>query len=95
MKHGHQFDGVSACPTQVGYRRALDTSTTRVRKAVLCVPFKKYYFLTRTRIGHCLDACQTWLDTARIQPKHDLVLFFFQLFDRPKKNSKAQKLKFI
>ena len=42
----HQVDGVSACPTQVGHRRALDTSMTRVRHTVLCVPFKKYYFLT-------------------------------------------------
>ena len=48
----HQVDGVSAYPTQVGHRRALDTSTTRVRHAVLRVPFKKYYFLDRTCVGH-------------------------------------------
>ena len=48
----HQVDGVSACPTQVGHRRSLNTSTTRVRHAVLCVPFKKYYLSAQTRVGH-------------------------------------------
>ena len=52
MKHGHQVDGVSACPTQVGHRRALDISMTRVRHAVLCVLFKKYYLSTQTHVGY-------------------------------------------
>ena len=61
----HQVDGVSACPTQVGHRCALDTSTTCVRHAILPVLFKKYYLLARTRVGH---------DWTRLE--HNLVLFF-------------------
>ena len=37
----HQVDGLSAWPTQVGHQHT-----------VLCVPFKKYYFLAQTGIGH-------------------------------------------
>ena len=70
-----QVDGVSACPTQVGYQRALDTSMTRVQHTVLLVPFKKYYLLARIHIGHN----KIWLrhgsnttghdsDTTRTQP---------------------------
>ena len=50
--HTHQFDGVFACSPQVGYQRVLETSTTRVQYTVLRVPFKKYYFLTWTYVGH-------------------------------------------
>ena len=83
----HQLDGVSACSTQVGHRRALDTSTTCVWHAVLRVSFKKYYLfgsdtrrtqlnMARTRAEHGSDARRTRLNTARIRPKHNLVLFF-------------------
>ena len=48
----HQFDSVSTCPTQVGHRRMLDTSTTCVQHTILRVPFRKHYFLAQTRVGH-------------------------------------------
>ena len=100
MKHRHTK--LMVCPTQVGHRCALNTSTTRVRHAVLRVLFKKYYLSTWTRVGHNRiwlghgsDVCRTRLDTAWIRLEHNLLLFFFQLFDGPKKNLKIQKPKFI
>ena len=66
----HQVDSVFACPTQVGHRRALDTSTTRVRHAVLRVSFKKYYLSTWTPVRHN----RIWLghapDMARTRARH-------------------------
>ena len=87
MKHGHT--NLMVCPC--------------VQHAVLRVSFKKNYFSVRTRVrhawtwlGHASNTTQTYVghgsDTTRTQPN---TFFFFQLFDRPKKNSKAQKLKFI
>ena len=79
----HQVDGVSACPIQVGYWRALDTSTTRVQHAVLCILFKKYYFLVQTRVEHnriWLEHASTQLkyglDMAWIRLEYNLILFF-------------------
>ena len=67
----HQVDGVSACPTQVGYPSALDTSKTRVRHAVLRVLFKKYYLSARTRVGHNKIWLGHTLDMARTRVGHD------------------------
>ena len=79
----HQLDYVFTCPTQVEYQRVLSTSTTCLRHVILCVPFKKYYFSTWTRLDmawtcvrHGSDMRQMWLDMARIRLKYDLVLFF-------------------
>ena len=54
----HQFDGVSVCLTQVGHQCVLDISTPRLRHMILHVPFKKYYFPTRTRVGYDLNVPQ-------------------------------------
>ena len=105
MKHGHtklmvvRMSDISEIPTCVGHH--YNTCPTR---GLTCLILKILFFdsdthrtqlnMARTRAGHSLDAHWIRLDTARIRPKHNLVLFF-QLFDGPKKNLKAQKLKFI
>ena len=61
MKHGHKVDGVSACPT-------------RVRHAVLRVPFKKYYLSTQTRVGHNKIWLEHAPDRAWTRVEHDWTL---------------------
>ena len=72
----HQFDSVSACSTEVRHWHTLDTTMISVRHAILCVKFKKYYFLTRTRIRQCWMWLRYHMDTARIRSGYGLVLFF-------------------
>ena len=66
MKHGHQFDGMSTCSTQVGHRRTLDTSTTRVVSDMWSYVFHLKSIIFRFghashTFGHNLDTRQTWL----------------------------------
>ena len=46
--------------------------------------------IVRICVGHNLDACWTRLEMARIWSEHDLVLFFFQLFDGQKKTQRPK-----
>ena len=86
MKHGHTK--LMVCSTQMGHQRALDTNTTRVWHAVLCVLFKKYYFSTRTRLEYVSDTTGHSSNTARTQPSTFFpIIWWTKRIQRPKNPS--------